>query len=440
MLMDMVKARRSWYFYDFANSAFSTTVISVFLGPYLTGLAQDNSNSNGFISVLGINMAAESLFPYTVSLSVFLQVFTLPLIGALADHVKSRTNMLGLLAGIGSVATMLMYLVVGETYQLGALLLVVANLAFGASIVVYNSYLPDISAPSDRDAVSSKGWGLGYLGGGLLLLMNVAFFLSAESLGVAESDAVRISLLSAGAWWLLFTLIPYRGLRQLNREQGKVGMAAVKVSMRDLKNTFKDARKYPQTLKFLIAYLLYNDGIQTVIALAGTYAAIELDLAQSDLITAILIVQFVALFGALLLGKAASIWGSKTVLLGSLILWTVTLVVAYGLPVGQALPYYLLAAAIGLVLGGSQALSRSLYSQMIPKTQEAQYFAVYEISERGTSWIGTFLFGLSLTVTGSYRISIVALIIFFILGGLILARTNIRQAISEAGNEQPSKV
>jgi UMF1 family MFS transporter len=270
--------------------------------------------------------------------------------------------------------------------------------------------------------------------------MNVAFFLSAESLGVAESDAVRISLLSAGAWWLLFTLIPYRGLRQLNREQGKVGMAAVKVSMRDLKNTFKDARKYPQTLKFLIAYLLYNDGIQTVIALAGTYAAIELDLAQSDLITAILIVQFVALFGALLLGKAASIWGSKTVLLGSLILWTVTLVVAYGLPVGQALPYYLLAAAIGLVLGGSQALSRSLYSQMIPKTQEAQYFAVYEISERGTSWIGTFLFGLSLTVTGSYRISIVALIIFFILGGLILARTNIRLAISEAGNEQPSKV
>jgi UMF1 family MFS transporter len=186
--------------------------------------------------------------------------------------------------------------------------------------------------------------------------------------------------------------------------------------------------------------LLYNDGIQTVIALAGTYAAIELDLAQSDLITAILIVQFIALFGALLLGKAASIWGSKTVLLGSLILWTVTLVVAYGLPVGQALPYYLLAAAIGLVLGGSQALSRSLYSQMIPKSQEAQYFAVYEISERGTSWIGTFLFGLSLTVTGSYRISIVALIIFFILGGLILARTNIRQAISEAGNEQPSKV
>ena len=434
------RIQRSWYMYDFANSAFSTTVISVFLGPYLTGLAQDQANSNGFISVLGIPMAAESLFPYTISISVLLQVITLPIVGALADHVKSRTNLLGAFALLGSVATMLMYFVTADTYQFGSLLLVIANVAFGSSIVVYNSYLPDIATADQRDAVSSKGWGLGYLGGGGLLLANVALFLTAESIGIAESFAVRISIVSAGTWWLLFTLVSLRGLTGLNRSQGKMGVSNLKLTIGQLVATAKDARKYPQTLKFLIAYLLYNDGIQTVIALAGTYAAIELLLPQSDLILAILIVQFVALAGALSLGKAAAVFGSRKVLLVSLVVWTFAVIMAYFIPKEEAIFYYLLAALIGLVLGGSQALSRSLFSQMIPKTQEAQYFAVYEIAERGTSWIGTFLFGLSLTLTGSYRTSILALIVFFIAGGLLLARVNIRQAIVEAGNDQPARI
>ena len=438
--MRSTRTQRSWYFYDFANSAFSTTVVTVFLGPFLTELAQGQSNSDGFITVLGIPMAAESLFPYTISLSVLLQVITLPVVGALADHVKSRTNLLGFFALLGSLATMLMYFISANTYQLGAALLVIANVAFGSSIVVYNSYLPDIASPDERDAVSSKGWGLGYLGGGGLLLANVALFLSAESIGLAESNAVRISLVSAGAWWLLFTLVSLKGMVGLNRSQGKVGAAAIRVTLRELVQTAKSARKYPQTLKFLIAYLLYNDGIQTVIALAGTYAAIELLLPQSDLIVAILIVQFVALIGALLLGKLAAIFGSRNVLLTSLIIWTFAVIAAYFVPAEAALSYYLLAALIGLVLGGSQALSRSIFSQMIPRSQEAQYFAVYEIAERGTSWLGTFLFGLSLTLTGSYRTSILALIVFFIVGGLLFTRVNIRQAIAESGNHQPERI
>jgi UMF1 family MFS transporter len=438
--MRSTRTQRSWYFYDFANSAFSTTVVTVFLGPYLTELAQAKSDADGFITVLGIPMAAESLFPYTISLSVLLQVVTLPIVGALADHVKRRTNLLGFFALLGSLSTMLMYFISADTYQLGAALLVIANVAFGSSIVVYNSYLPDIASPDERDAVSSKGWGLGYLGGGSLLLANVALFLSAESIGLPESAAVRISLVSAGAWWLLFTLVSLKGLIGLNRDQGKIGAAAIRVTLSELVQTAKSARKYPQTLKFLIAYLLYNDGIQTVIALAGTYAAIELLLPQSDLIVAILIVQFVALIGALLLGKLAAIFGSRNVLLTSLIIWTFAVIAAYFVPAQAAVSYYLLAALIGLVLGGSQALSRSIFSQMIPRSQEAQYFAVYEIAERGTSWLGTFLFGLSLTLTGSYRTSILALIVFFVVGGLLFTRVNIRQAIAESGNTQPERI
>mgnify|MGYP003341055410 FL=1 len=204
-----------------------------------------------------------------------------------------------------------------------------------------------------------------------------------------------------------------------------------------LRSTFQDAKRYPHTIRYLIAYLIYNDGIQTVIAMAGTFAAEELGLPQTDLIIAILIVQFVALFGALGLGKLAVAIGARKVLMSSLLIWTVMLVFAYLLPRGAALLYYLLAALIGIVLGGSQSLSRSLFSQMIPRAQEAQYFAIYELSERGTSWIGTFLFGLSLTLTGSYRISILALISFFIIGGILFSRVNLKRAIQESGNELP---
>lgn len=431
------KLWRAWYFYDFANSAYSTTVITVFLGPFLTDLAKSASNNEGFISVLGIEMAAGSLFPYAVSLSVLIQVLVLPIIGAVADHVQSRSRLMGLLASVGSITTMLFYFISVTNYQWAALLLIISNVAMGASIVVYNSFLPDIAAPEERDQVSARGWGLGYLGGGLLLALNVVLYLSASTIGIAEGDAVRISLLSAGAWWFLFTRIPIKGLKALDRDSSRFRFGGIKLAFKDLRSTFQDAKRYPHTVRYLIAYLIYNDGIQTVIAMAGTFAAEELGLPQTDLIIAILIVQFVALFGALGLGKLAVAIGARKVLMSSLLIWTVMLVFAYLLPRGAALLYYLLAALIGIVLGGSQSLSRSLFSQMIPRAQEAQYFAIYELSERGTSWIGTFLFGLSLTLTGSYRISILALISFFIIGGILFSRVNLKRAIQESGNELP---
>ena len=166
----------------------------------LTDLAKSASNNEGFISVLGIEMAAGSLFPYAVSLSVLIQVLVLPIIGAVADHVQSRSRLMGLLASVGSITTMLFYFISVTNYQWAALLLIISNVAMGASIVVYNSFLPDIAAPEERDQVSARGWGLGYLGGGLLLALNVLLYLSASTIGIAEGDAVRISLLSAGAW------------------------------------------------------------------------------------------------------------------------------------------------------------------------------------------------------------------------------------------------
>ena len=432
--------RRSWYLYDWANSAFSTTVISLFIGPYLTSVAESGADASGMISLWGLDMRPGSLYPYAVSFSVFAQVFLLPIVGGIADRIKSRNGLLAVFAYIGSISTMFLYFVKDGRYALGAFLLIVANISFGAALVVANSYLQDLAAPDKRDTVSSRGWAFGYAGGGLLLLLNLVLYAGYESFGVTQGEAIRISLMSAGVWWAIFTIITVRGLRTLNRPVGAVGSQALTVGFKELKVTLKDVRKYPETLKFLIAYLFYNDGIQTVIAISGTYAILELKLTEISLVFAILLVQITALIGALLLGRLSNSIGAKKVILLTLVIWTVMVIITYALPAGQQNPYLAIAAGIGFVLGGSQALSRSLYSQVIPRSREAQYFSFYEISERGTSWLGTFAFGVAFGLTGSYRQSVLLIIAFFIVGGLLLLRVNIRQAITESGNPQPTVV
>jgi MFS transporter, UMF1 family len=432
--------RRSWYLYDWANSAFSTTVISLFIGPYLTSIAENSADAAGMISLWGFEMRPGSLYPYAISFSVFMQVFLLPIVGGIADRIKSRNRLLAVFAYIGSISTICLYFVKDGRFALGAFLLIVANISFGAALVVANSYIQDLASPDKRDAVSSRGWASGYAGGGLLLILNLILYAGYESFGVTQAEAVRISMMSAGIWWALFTIVTVRGLRTLNRPVGVVGSEALTVGFKELKTTIKDVRKYPETLKFLIAYLFYNDGIQTVIAISGTYAILELKLTEISLVIAILIVQVTALIGALLLAKLSDKIGAKKVILLTLLIWTLMVVITYALPAGQQNPYLAIAAGIGFVLGGSQALSRSLYSQVIPRSREAQYFSFYEISERGTSWLGTLAFGIAFGLTGSYRQSVLLIIAFFVIGGLLLLRVNIRQAITESGNPQPRVV
>ncbi len=204
------RQQRGWYWYDWANSTFSTTVITLFLGPYLTDLAEQSADPDGFVSVLGFGVRATSVFAFAAGVSVLLQVVVLPVVGAIADRTGRKRLLLGIFAYTGATMTMLMVLLVDDTWALGVTLLIVANLAFGSSIVVYNAFLPDIATPDERDGVSSRGWAMGYVGGALLLVLNLAFYLSRESLGVSTSTAVRVCLFSAGLWWALFTLVPLR--------------------------------------------------------------------------------------------------------------------------------------------------------------------------------------------------------------------------------------
>jgi UMF1 family MFS transporter len=354
----------------------------------------------------------------------------------MVDRTGRRRLLLGVLAYTGAIGTMLLYLVGVDQYLVGGLLFLVTTVAFTCSIVVYNAWLPDIAGTEERDRVSSRGWALGYLGGGLLLAANLALLqlAAAGRLGVDVATAVRISIVAAGCWWAVFTVVPLAGLRDAPPRAMAVG------GFGQLAATLRRLRAAPATLVFLGAYLLFNDGVQTVISQSALFADAELGLAQDVIVVAVLIVQFVAVGGALLLGRLAGVFGAKRVVLASLVIWIGVLGYAYVLPPGAVGAFHALAACIGLVLGGTQALSRSLFSHMIPTGAEAEYFSAYEISDRGTSWVGALLFGLAVQVTGSYRVAILSLVVFFVMGFVLLWFADIRRAAAEAGNPAPQRV
>lgn len=431
-MVDDRREIRGWAMYDWANSAFSTTVGTVFLGPYVTELARAAAGPDGMARFLGLPVAPASFLPFAISLSVLLQVFFLPILGAIADYSHLRKQMLMVFAIMGASATIAMFFVTAPVWWLGGVLFVFANLCFGAAMVFYNAYLPDIASPEQRDRVSSFGWAMGYLGGGLLLLFNLIFFQFHDALGISTGLAIRINLASAGLWWLGFSTITWRRLRSRRpRRELPVQENYLSAGFKQLWQTLKEMRRFPQTVKFLLAYLIYNDGVQTVIAISAIFGAEELGLDVGTLSMVILVVQFVAFFGALFFGWLAGKIGTKRALVVSLVIWSVVVIYAYGF-LFDAAGFFILGVAVGAVLGGSQALSRSLFSQMIPTGREAEYFSLYEISERGTSWLGPFVFAMVNQFTGSLRLAILSVILFFVAGLVLLILTNTAEAIAEA--------
>ncbi|MEX0174526.1 MFS transporter [Streptomyces sp. LMG1-1-1.1] len=438
------REQRGWYFYDFACSVYSTSVLTVFLGPYLTSVARAAADAEGFVHPLGIPVRAGSLFAYAVSMSIVVAVLVMPLAGAAADRTGRKKPLLATAAYLGAAATAGMFFLAGERYLLGTFLLIVANASLSVSMVLYNAYLPQIAEPDERDAVSSRGWAFGYTSGALVLVLNLVLYSAHDSFGLTEGEAVRICLASAGVWWGAFTIVPLRRLRdrRLPPEgpDGRGGEGAVGSGWRQLRATLKDMRRHPLTLSFLLAYLVYNDGVQTVISQASVFGSEELGLDQTTLITAVLLVQVLAVAGALGMGRLARSYGAKRTILGSLAVWTLILAAGYFLPAGAPVFFFCLAAAIGLVLGGSQALSRSLFSHLVPRGKEAEYFSAYEMSDRGLSWLGPLVFGLAYQLTGSYRDAIISLVIFFVVGFALLARVPVRRAVEAAGNPVPDRV
>jgi UMF1 family MFS transporter len=441
------REQKAWYWYDWANSAYYTTVLTVLFAPYMITVAGraagcgDADPCNKTVSVLGLGISVGSLPFYLTSFATIFSAFVLPVVGAFVDRSsRKKWNMAGF-AFAGSFCAALLFFLRDDHWQLAAFAVVASSVLAGCSLVAYSAILCDISSEHERDDVSSRGWAFGYLGGGLLLAVNLAVYLGHDAVGLPKELAVRLSLLSAALWWAGFTLIPLFRLRNhppvnVVPESGSL----FRRSFGQLFTTLRELRRYPMTMTFLLAYLFYNDGIQTVIYAASTYGEKQLGFGTTVLIATILVIQFVAFGGSLLFGRLARRFGGYHSILGGTFAWMGIVVVAMVLPPGNAPLFFAVAVGIGIVLGGTQALSRSFFSLLIPRGREGEYFALYNACERGTSWFGTFLFGLVFQLTGSYRPAILALIVFFVLGAGFLLRLDPARGIREAGNAVPQAV
>lgn len=449
------REQRGWCWYDWANSVFPTSVTTVFLSLYLTSVAteaakadvarngpnacpQDNALVQCDISAFGLVFPAGSLWGYLLSVATVVQVVVLPITGAIADRTDSKRLMLAIFAFGGAVMTALLALVGGQNWQLGVVLFIIANICFGASVVVYYSFLPEIADVDERDDVSTRGWAIGYLGSGAALAMHLVIYLGHGSVGLSTEAAVRLIFLSSGVWWAVFTVLPLAALRQhRNPERTERGASAVTAGFKQLVTTFREAKHFPLTLAFLGAYWIYTDGISTVTQVSAQYGSLELKLPQDSLIITLLIVQFIAFVGGMLHGVVARRIGAKKTILISLATWLVVLVAAYFVQAGQDMQFYGLAVGIGLVLGGTNALSRSLFSQMVPPGREAEYFSLYEVGERSTSWLGPLVFAAVGQATGSFRLAIISLVVFFAVGLVLVSLVPVRRAIEAVGNPAP---
>lgn len=435
-----------WITYDWANSAFYTIVITVLLGPYLTALAQADVGLNGIVFDLGFlgSVTAESLVPNALALSVVSQVCFLPILGSLADYTNLKKKMMAFFCYFGVFMSCFLFFITGDNYILGCVFMILANMSFAATNVFYNAYLIDITTEDKRDKISSYGFAAGYFAGFIVLVASLLFIQNVESFNISKGLAVRISMLIASLWWGVFAAVTFFLVKSRDPEKLPQSQNLVTVGFKELFITLKQLVGLRYTMLFLIAYLFYNDGIQTVILNSSVFLSQELFVSkgletdQAFLLGIFIVAQIMAVIGSIIFERISRFIGAKRTIMICLSIWGGIVVFAYGF-LASSMQAWIMGAFIGLVLGSTQALSRSLFSQMIPKGRESSFFGLYEISEKGTSWLGNMVFAIVIATTGSYRQAILCLIFFFAVGIVILLFTNTTQAIHDAGNLTPEE-
>jgi UMF1 family MFS transporter len=418
---------RAWAMYDWANSAFQTTIIAAVFPIYFRRVAAS-----------GLPEAdAMSRFAWASTIAICIVAIVAPVLGAIADHSAIKKRFLALFAGIGIASCFAMFWISEGEWLFALVLFVIGNVGVAASIVFYEALLPHLAAPHELDKVSSAGYAIGYLGGGTLLAVNLLMIQRPELFGIPDAGfGTRLSFASVGLWWLIFSLplflqVPEpRGLAAGPREP--MSLAA---GVRRLLETFRELRRYRQALLFLLAFLVYNDGIQTMIRVATIYGE-SIGLDSGAMIAALLLTQFIGVPAAFAFGTLASRTGAKpAIFLG---LGVYTLISALGYYMKTSTHFFALAILVGLVQGGTQALSRSLFASMIPRQKSSEFFALFGVFERYAGILGPAVFALVVSQTGSGRNAILAVVAFFIVGGLLLTRLDVetgRRAAREAERE-----
>ena len=414
---------RAWAMYDWANSAFWTTVIVAVFPPFFSDYA-----------AAGLPPAeATARFAWATTLAVTIVALLGPVLGAVADYRAVKKKLLAVFMAIGVAATLLMATIARGEWAYAALLFVVANIGVAASQVFYDSLLPHIAAPEELDRVSTSGFALGFLGGGVLLLVNLAWILSPATFGLADTvAAIKLSFASVAFWWLIFSIPLMRHVPEPPRalESDETGAEnSIKAALVRVWETFHELRGYRQAFLMLVAFLLYNDGIQTIIRMASIYGA-EIGIDRNAQIAAFVVVQFTGIPCSFAFGWLAGRIGPKRAIYLSLAVYLGISILGYFMT--TTWQFFALAFLVGTVQGGSQALSRSLFARMIPKHKSSEYFGFFSVFEKFAGIFGPALFAASVTLFGSSRAAVLSVIVFFIAGGAVLTRVNVEQGEAQA--------
>jgi MFS transporter, UMF1 family len=418
--------QRAWATYDWANSAFQCTIITAVFPVYFASVA-----------AAGLPPAvATERFATATTLALSIVALIAPVLGAYADVAGAKKRLLGIFLAVGVTSTAAMVQIGEGDWLLAAALFVVANVGVSGSFVFYDSLLPHIAADAEMDRVSSAGYALGYLGGGVLLALNLAWILQPEWFGLADAAmASRLSFLSVAVWWLVFAIplfrrVPEPAVRNVRRAGNPVA-----ASFRQLAGTLRELRQYRQAFLMLVAFLIYNDGIGTIIRMAGPYGQ-EIGLPQQGLIAAFVMVQFVGIPFAVLFGRLAGRIGAKPSIFIALVMYVLISLVGYFMT--TIWEFFLLSFMVATVQGGSQALSRSLFATMIPKHKSSEFFGFFGVFEKFAGIIGPLLFAATVRLTGTSRTAILSVIAFFVVGAALLWMVDVdegqRAARSRAGD------
>jgi UMF1 family MFS transporter len=409
------KVLRSWAMYDWANSAYQTTIIAAVFPIYFANVASAGVSPD----------VTTSRFATAKTIAILLTAIIAPVLGALADARPLKKPLLAWFLGIGVAATAAMYWIQRGDWQLALFLSVISNIAIAGSIVFYESLLPHIAAPDEVDRVSTAGYAMGYVGGGLLLAINLAMIQKPAWFGIPDAGvAVRLSFVSVAIWWLAFSIPLFRDVPE-PKPSGTAPTHSIGAALRDsgrqLRQTFGELRKFKHALLFLIAFFIYNDGVQTMIAMAALYAS-QIGIDSSALITALLITQFVGIPCSFLFGMLAEKIGARAGVFIGLTVYLAITIGAYWLQ--YAWQFYALAIAVGMVQGGVQALSRSIFASMVPRAKSTEFFAFFSVFERYAALLGPAIFAWTASL-GHGREAILSLLIFFAIGMFLLARVDV---------------
>ena len=417
----------AWCMYDWANSPFATTLMSALFPPFFRSLVINAGLPVG---------DATAFWGYTASAALLIGAFISPLLGAVSDFTGGKKRYLGIFAGIGIVATAAFIFIGDDTWSLAAVLYIIAAIGFSGSIVFYESLLPHITTKDTIDAVSSRGYAIGYLGGGTLLAINVLWVSHPEWFGMPDIGfALRASFLSVAIWWAIFSIPFFARVPEPrangNRRSGP-DRAVLLEGFSRLARTFGEVRKYRQLMVFLVAFWVYSDGIGTIIRMATAYGD-EIGISITDMTLALVITQFVAVPFTFLFSRHAGRFGAKRSILLTLAVYAAVSVSAFFMK--NALHFYVLAFVVGTVQGGAGALSRSLYGSMVPKSRSAEFFGFFSLSAKFAGIFGPLVFGLVSQITGHSRFSILSVIIFFIAGAIVLTRVDVDEGVRVARKE-----